>query len=75
MLGPVPSSQVQERHGQTGVSPVKFQEVHKEVGASVISGEAEKAGTVLPGEEKAQRDLISVYEHLKAQCKEDGGVQ
>jgi len=33
---------------------------------------SERAGTVQPGEEKAQRSVINVYKHLKEGCKEDG---
>jgi len=32
---------------------------------------AERAGTVQPGEEKAQGDLINVYKFLKGGCRED----
>ncbi|KAK4827839.1 LOW QUALITY PROTEIN: hypothetical protein QYF61_021976, partial [Mycteria americana] len=41
----------------------------EETGASVLQGEAKGAGTVQPGEEKAQRDPISP---LKGGCKEEG---
>lgn len=32
--------------------------------ASVMQGQAERAGTVQPGEEKALEDVISVYKYL-----------
>jgi len=33
-------------------------------GVPAIQGEAERDGTVQPGEEKAERDLINVFKYL-----------
>lgn len=47
---------------------------HEDVEASSIpttGGKAQRAGTVQPGEEKAQRDLINVSEYLQGGCKAD----
>ena len=41
-------------------------------GASLVGGKAERAGAVQPGEERAQGDLINVYEYLQGECKENG---
>jgi len=40
-------------------------------GASLLWEEADRTGTVQPGEEKAQGDLIHVYKYLQGRCKED----
>lgn len=61
----------QERQGHTGDSPTKSHKAQKGTGTCLIRGKAESAGTVLPGEEKAQGDLIKVYKYLKGKCKED----
>jgi len=44
----VVGSLVQERDGHPGASPAKSQKDHEGLGASVIHGEAEKAGTMQP---------------------------
>lgn len=54
-----PSSRppVQERPGHTGGSPTWG---HQNIGALLLRAETEGDGTVQPGEEEAQRDLIKV---------------
>lgn len=64
MLGPVLGSLVQEGHGHTGANPVKTHKDDEGLGACELRGEAERAGIVQPGEEKAQGHLIHVYKHL-----------
>lgn len=34
-------------------------------------GDAERAGTAHPGEEKAQQDLTHMYKYLTGECKEE----
>jgi len=46
---------VQERWGATGESPAEGYEDEEGTGASLLQGEAEGAGLVQPGEEKAER--------------------
>ena len=56
---------VQERQGHTGVSPVKDHKDDKGMGTSDLQRQAERAGIVQPGEEKAQgAQSISVYKYL-----------
>jgi len=45
----------------SGGSPAKSHKDDQGTGASNIEGDAERAGTVQPAEEKAQGDLINVY--------------
>ncbi|GAB0191213.1 mitochondrial enolase superfamily member 1 [Grus japonensis] len=48
-----------EGRGVHGEIPAKAHKDDEGTGASLISGEAERAGTAEPGEEKAQGDLIN----------------
>jgi len=57
---PVLGTPIQERHRHIGTSPAKDQEDDQGSGASNLQGEAERSGTVHPGEEEAQGGLISV---------------
>ena len=72
VLGPVRGSPVQVRHGLARARPVKGHKDDEGTGASVIRREAGRAGTVQPGEEKAQGDLIHVYQYLTGGNKDEG---
>ncbi|KAK4830006.1 LOW QUALITY PROTEIN: hypothetical protein QYF61_008176 [Mycteria americana] len=71
VLCPVLGSSVQERHRHIGESN-EGHEDDEGTGVSLLQRKAEGAGTVQPGEEKAQEDLINVYKYLKGGCKEAG---
>lgn len=60
MLCPVLGSAMQGIHGLTGVCPVMVQEDYLGTRASVIQGEAERAGDVYPEEEKTQGGISSM---------------
>ena len=52
------------------MSPAQGHKDHLRTGASLLRGEAEGAGTVQPGEEKAKRDLIHLVKHLMGENEE-----
>ncbi|PKU46609.1 hypothetical protein llap_3100 [Limosa lapponica baueri] len=58
MLGPFLDYLVQEGHGYTTAKPVKSHKDKEGFGACELCAEAETAGLVQPGEEKAQGHLI-----------------
>lgn len=55
---------LQERHGHSGVSPAKVHKDDGRNGASDTWGEAEAAGIVQPGEEKAQGNATYVHKYM-----------
>jgi len=57
VLRPVLGSPVRERWGAAGESPAEGYKDGEGTGASLLRGEAEGAGLVQPGEEKAERGL------------------
>jgi len=50
---------------------VKGHEGDEGPGASLLGGDGKGAGTVQPGAEKAQGDLVNGYKCLQGGCKED----
>lgn len=52
VVHPVMGSSVQQRNGDTGASPADSHKDNYVTGASVVGGEAERAGNVQTGEEK-----------------------
>jgi len=54
VLHPDVESLVQERHGPVGVHPDKGRKKDPRDGTPLLQGQAERAGTVQPGEEKAR---------------------
>ena len=69
---PLLGSPVQKRYGATGERPAKAHGGDEGTRASLLRGEAERAGTVQPGEERARGDPVSVCEYLKGGRTEDG---
>jgi len=72
VLSPVLGLPVGERHGHAGESAVKGHQDDEGAVTSLRGGKAERAGAVQPGEERAQGDLINVYQYLQGECKENG---
>jgi len=72
VLSPLLGSSVQGKNRHTGESLMKGHKDDEGTGTCVLWGKAERAGTVQPGEEKAQEGLINVCKCLKGECKEDG---
>jgi len=58
-----------KRHGHTGASPVEGHEDDEGIESSDKQGEAERAGTIQCGKEKAQRDLIHVHNECPIEGK------
>ncbi|KAK4826432.1 LOW QUALITY PROTEIN: hypothetical protein QYF61_009129 [Mycteria americana] len=63
----------QYRQGQTGRGPGKGHKGNQRFGASDIQAEAERAGTVQPGEEKGQGNPTNEYKHLMGRIKGERG--
>ena len=55
VLHPDVKSSVQERHGPVGVHPEEGNKNGSRYGTPLLQGQAERAGAVQPGEEKAVR--------------------
>lgn len=53
-----------EQHGHTGTSPEKHHKDYQRSGTPLLRGQAERAETVQPEEEKVGSDLIKMYEYL-----------
>lgn len=53
-----------EQHGHTETSTEKHHKDYEKVGAPLLRGQAERAGTVQHEEEKAGADVIKMHEYL-----------
>lgn len=62
--------------GCAKVVAAKGYEDDERIGASIVRGEAQRAGNIQPGEEEAQRDLINVlYTKVGGNKKDGAGAQ
>lgn len=68
ILGLVLGSTLLERCGHVGDTPAKGHEDAEGTGVSCLWQKAKEAGIVQPGEQKAQEDLVNIYEYLKGEC-------
>jgi len=66
------ASSVQERHGAVGAHPEEGHKNDPKDGTPLLQGGAERAGSVQPGEEKAQGDLRTIFQYLEGGCKKEG---
>ena len=65
-------SSVQERHRPVGAHPEEGHKNDPRDGTPLLQGQAERAGAVQHGEEKALRDLRAAFQYLKGGCKKEG---
>jgi len=68
---PVLGSPVREADGHTEANPAQDHSDGYRTRASLLREEAERAGAVHPGEEKAPRDLANVHKYLMGGRDED----
>lgn len=68
ILGLVLGSTLLERCGHVGDTPAKGHEDAEGTGVSCLWQKAKEAGIVQHGEQKAQEDLVNIYEYLKGEC-------